>query len=164
MEETKTSILYDMGEYKENILAHLLKNEDLAKVLLRKKNPTEEEINSLEYTQVFPFLYISNTQDDAKSYVCFEVEISCDGNIKVMTLTAYIYANKNCMNYFLKGYKGTTVDILSDIFVKQVEDCKDFGIGKWDLSSTWHTFPNSDYYGKTITLRTQDFKNKVKRK
>ena len=68
------------------------------------------------------------------------------------------------MNYYLKGYQGTTADILCDMFERQIEECKDFGIGKWDLDSTWHFFPNNSYYGKTLTFKISDFKNKVKRK
>lgn len=39
----ETSMLYDIGLYKEKILDHLLSCRELAEVLLRKDNPTLEE-------------------------------------------------------------------------------------------------------------------------
>ena len=159
-----TSIMYDVGEYKQKLLVHLLKSKDFATALLRKANPTSEEINDLQYSQLLPYLYVPDTQDEVKSYVCFEIEVSVNGNIKDMTLTVYVYSHKDCMNYFLSGYKGTANDIISDIFTRQIEECEDFGIGKWDLSSTWHFFPNSSYYGRTLTFKTSEFKSKVKKK
>ena len=160
---TVRSMLYDIGEYKENLMRHLAKCPELGKVLLMHE-PTEEERDGLGYSQIFPYLYVPDVQDEKKSYVCFEVNSSGSGSMKVMTLTVYILCHKDYMNYYLNGYQGTTVDVLCDIFTRQIEECKDFGIGKWDLSSTWHFFPNSSYYGRTLTFKISDFKNKVKKK
>lgn len=160
----KTSMLYDIGLYKNKILNHLLNCRELAEVLLRKDNPTKDEARALQNTQIFPFLYVQDSQDIVKSYLCYEIEISASANIKDLTLTVYVYSHKDCMEYFIDGYQGTTNDIISDIFTQQIEKCEDFGIGKWDLSSTWHFFPNSSYYGRTLTFKTSDFKNKVKNK
>lgn len=155
-----SSVLVDIGLYKEKLLSHLLKSDDLCKVLLQKDKYTEDEVDDLMYTQVFPYLYIDDTQKEVKAYVCFEVDTRVDGNVKTMTLTVYVYSHKDCMRNNLKGYSGTTVDILCDIFERQISDCKDFGIGTWDLNSTWHSFPNNSYYGKTMSLTTSDFKLK----
>lgn len=158
-----SSVLIDVGLYKDKIMSHLLESDDLRKVLLRKDQYTDDEVDDLIYNQVFPYLYIDDTQTEVKSFVCFEIDVRVDGNIKTMTLTSYIYAHKKCMKNNLEGYSGTTVDILSDIFERQIGSCiKDFGIGKWDLDSTWHTFPNNSYYGKTLSFTTSDFKTKAK--
>ena len=156
-----SSVLIDVGLYKDKIMSHLLKSTDLCKVLLRKDEYTDDEADELIYNQLFQYLYIDDTQTEVKSFVCFEIDVRVNGNIKTMTLTSYIYSHKECMKNNLKGYSGTTVDILSDIFERQIGSCiKDFGIGKWDLDSTWHTFPNNNYYGKTLSFTTSDFKMK----
>lgn len=156
-----SSVLKDVGLYKDKIMSHLLKSKDLCKVLLRKDEYTDDEVDELIYNQVFPYLYIDDTQKEVKSFVCFDIDTRVDGNIKIMTLTSYIYSHKECMKNNLRGYSGTTVDILSDIFERQIGSCiKDFGIGKWDLNSTWHTFPSNSYYGKSLSFTTSDFKMK----
>ena len=73
--QMETSMLYDIGLYKEKILDHLLSCRELAEVLLRKDNPTLEEALTLQNTQIFPFLYVQDSQDIVKSYLCYEVEV-----------------------------------------------------------------------------------------
>ena len=118
-----SSVLIDVGLYKDKIMSHLLESDDLCKVLLRKDQYTDDEVDDLIYNQVFPYLYIDDTQTEVKSFVCFEIDVRVDGNIKTMTLTSYIYAHKECMKNNLEGYSGTTVDILSDIFERQIGSC-----------------------------------------
>ena len=65
--QMETSMLYDIGLYKEKILDHLLSCRELAEVLLRKDNPTLEEALTLQNTQIFPFIYVQDSQDIVKS-------------------------------------------------------------------------------------------------
>lgn len=163
------SVLNDIGEYKDTLLDILLSNDDICETLLGK-DFTSDNRSDLIYTQVFPYLYVDETQTEVLSYICVEVDIPRvpTGTMKDMKLIVWAYSHKDCMRYSYDGYSGTRADILSDMIDRQVsnpETCRTYGIGKPTLSSVTYFFPQSKYYGRQMIYTIPDFKvKKVKEK
>ena len=159
---SEDSILKDIGSYKNKLLSAFVTSDDICELLFNKKPYTEEDADNLIYSQVFPYLYVDETQTDVKAYICCEVDIPRlpTGTIKDMKLIIWTYCHKEGMKYSKKGYVGTKVDILADMIECQLRDSDKFGIGKLELQSVTYFFPNNKYYGKQMIYNMPDFKLK----
>lgn len=157
------SVLKDIGAYKNKLISAFIASKDICELLLYgKKNYTEDDIENLIYTQIFPYLYTNETQQETLPYLCVEVDIPRipTGTIKDMRLIVWAYSHKKCMKYNKKGYLGTRIDILADMVERQLRDSNKFGIGKLELLSCTYFFPNSEYYGRQMIFSIPDFKIK----
>ena len=155
-----TSILKDMGSYKNTILSIFINSSEICELLFNKKLYTDEDVEDLVYTQIFPYLYIDETQTEVLTYLCFEVDIPRvpTGTIKDMKLIVWAYCHKDTMKYSKRGYSGTKVDILADMVESQLRESDKFGIGKLQLLSCNYFSPNNKYYGKQLVYNMPDFK------
>ena len=158
------SAINDIGEYKDTLLDILLSNDDICETLLGNEF-TSDDRSDLIYTQVFPYLYVDDTQTEVLSYICVEVDIPRvpTGTIKDMKLIVWAYSHKECMRYSYDGYCGTRADILSDMIDRQIsnpETCHAYGIGKPTLTSVTYFFPQNKYYGRQMIYTIPDFKVK----
>lgn len=157
---SNTSILKDMGSYKNTLLSALINSDDICELLFNKKPYDEDDVENLIYTQIFPYLYIDETQTEVMTYLCFEVDMPRipTGTVKDMKLIIWAYCHKDTMKYSKKGYSGTKVDILADMVESQLRESDKFGIGKLQLLSCTYFSPNSKYYGKQLVYNMPDFK------
>lgn len=156
------SILKDMGSYKNTLLSYFINSEDICELMFNKKAYTEKDVDNLIYSQIFPYLYVDDTQNEVLPYLCIEVGVPriSTGTIKDMKLIIWAYCHKDSMRYYKKGYSGTKVDILADMVERVLRESNKFGIGKLQLISCEHFFPNSKYYGKQLVYNMPDFKVK----
>ena len=163
------SVLNDIGAYKDTLLEMLLSNDGICETLLGKGYSNDDKLN-LVYTQIFPYLYVDETQTEVLPYICVEVDIPRfpTGTMKDMQLIVWAYSHKDCMRYSRDGYSGTRTDILSDMIDRQIsnpEICRTYGIGKPTLTSVRYFFPQNKYYGRQMIYTIPDFKvKKVKEK
>lgn len=130
--------------------------------MLMKKKYTEEDVDNLVYSQVFPYLYVDDTQTMVLPYVCFEVTIPRipTGTIKDMQIIVWTYCHKDCMRCSQKGYLGTRADILADIIERHIHDAYNMGIGHPSLQSVRQFSPQNKYYGREFIFTVPDFKVK----
>ena len=154
------SVLKDMGSYKTTLLSALINSDDICELLFDKKPYTEDDVENLVYTRIFPYLYVDETQTEVLSYICFEVDVPKvpTGTVKDMKLIIWEYCHKDCMRYSKKGYSGTRADILADMIEQQLRESDKFGIGKLELLSCTYFIPSSKYYGKQMIYNMPDFK------
>ena len=156
------SILKDMGAYKNKIVSTLINCDAICELLLDKNNYAEEEVEELIYSQVFPYLYVDETQTEVKTYICCEIDIQRvpTNTVKDMKVILWVYSHRDGMKYSKKGYLGTKVDILVDMIEEQLRESNKFGIGKLELTSCTYFIPNNKYYGKQLIFNMPDFKVK----
>lgn len=157
-----SSILKDIGKYKKTLLSTLISSSDICELLFNKANYTEDDVDNLVYTQIFPYLYIDGTQTEVLSYLCFEVDVPRvpTKTIKNMQLIVWTYCHKDTMKYTKKGYFGTKADILADMVERQLRESDQFGIGKLQLISCTTFCPKNEYYGRKLIYNIPDFKIK----
>ena len=159
---SEQTILKDIGLYKNRLISCILKSSEICDAMIMKENYDESDIDNLVYTQVFPYLYVDDTQNDTLPYLCMEVNIPRipSHTIKDIQIVMWIYSHKECMSYSKKGYLGTRVEILSDMVTRELFDSNKFGIGKLSLQSVRYLFPSNKYYGRELIFNTSDFKIK----
>ena len=156
------TVLKDIGSCKQKLLTAFVNNDEICELLFNKKPYTEDDVENLVYTQIFPYLYTDETQTETLAYLCFEIDIpKCSsGTIKDLKIVIWAYCHKDTMRYSKKGYYGTKVDILADMVEKLIRDSYDFGIGKPELISVTNFFPNNKYYGRQLIYNVPEFKIK----
>lgn len=157
-------ILKDIGKCKSAITNALLKNSDIMELLLGK-NYTLQQKNHVVYQQIFPYLYVDETQIETKSYICYEVNVPRipTATIKDVTICIWCFCHKDIMQvsgYTKNGYHGSDdrVDILADMVEETLRDSDDFGIGKLHLDSVSYVYPNKITYGRQLIYTIADFK------
>lgn len=160
---SSNSVLKDISTCKNNILSSFTDSKDICDLMLLTSDNDEyddEDVVNLIYTQIFPYLYVDETQTDVKPYICCEVDVPRipTGTIKDMKLIVWAYCHKDCMKYSKNGYRGTRVDILVDMIERQLRDSNKFGIGKLQLDSVTYFFPSKNYYGRQLVFTIPDFK------
>lgn len=156
-------ILYSEGLYKNRLISAFLNSESICKTLLGRDIYTDDDVENLIYSQIFPFLYIDHTQTEVLPYLCFEVYTSrlTSPTIKEMILKVWCYCHKDCMKYHQRGYLGTRVDILANAVELQLYNSDKYGIGKPSFKTVnVLNSGNSKYYGKEIVFTMPDFKIK----
>lgn len=157
---SKKRMLKDVGDYKTEMISLFLNNKDFCDLMLMNKDYTEENIDNLVYSQVFPYLYSDETQKEVLPYVCIEtLPIRANGTIKKMKCMLWVYANKKCMNVSMLGYSGTRVDMICDI-IEQIIRNLYLGVGKVEFDFSRIIFPNSKFYGKEFIFTVPDFQLK----
>ena len=157
---SECSVLKDVGNYKNELVGVFTSSDNICELLFNKKSYTPTQADGLLYNQIFPYLYVDETQTDVKSYICWEVDVPRvpTGTVKDMKLIIWAYCHKECMEYSKKGYAGTRVDILSDMIESQLRDSDKFGIGKLHLESATYFFPSKIHYGRQLIFTIPDFK------
>lgn len=165
------TILKDIGFVKNCILPLLLNSDDVMEILLGKGYTQEqvwgydenEEDHGIVYKQVFPYLYIDETQTKVLSYICFEVDVPRipTNTIKDTRIIIWAYSHKDSMQCSKRGYLGTKTDILADAVERAIGDSQKFGIGMLHLdSATYIRSPSKMYYGRQLVFSVSDFKIK----
>lgn len=162
---TEGKVLYDIGSCKQELFSSFINDPDICELLLNRKTYTDDDRENLFYSQIFPYLYIDDTQDETLTYLCYELDIpsssiKSSSTIKNMKMIVHAYCHKKIMRYSKKGYYGTRVDILADMVERKLRDSYDFGIGKPELISVTNFFPNNKYYGRQLVYNVPEFKVK----
>lgn len=173
------SVIKDVGLYKSKLLTPIINSEDIKDILLVGEEYSDdmwygkeddEDDFGIVYKQIFPYLYVNETQTSVKTYICFETDIPRipTGTIKDMKLIIWCLCHKSCMKYTKKGYFGTRVDILADAIERalrqsEIESEKKgkakFGIGNLHLDSvTYMASQNKEYYGRQMIFTISEFK------
>ncbi|MBT9778852.1 hypothetical protein GPL15_20440 [Clostridium sp. MCC353] len=155
------SVLRDIGAYKDRIISLLTGSQDIVSLLLND-TITDDNVENLVYSRIFPYLYVNNTQTEEQSYLCIEVEVPRIPTkmIKDMKIIVWAYCHKSIMKYSRDDFRGTRADILADMADRCITGSDDFGIGRPALESDTHFFPNDNHYGRQLIYTISDFKVK----
>lgn len=170
-----------MGAYKNAFLSPILESNDIKEIMLVGEEYSDDmwygvddDDYGIVYKQIFPYLYIEETQIKVKTYICFETDIPRipTSTIKDMKLIVWCICHKSCMKYSKKGYSGTRADILADAVERALRQSETdsqnkgkskFGIGTLHLESvTYIASQNKEYYGRQMIFTVPDFKVKGK--
>lgn len=151
--------LKDVGKYKNRLLSIIVNSNDICEVILGSGYNKENVDEQLIYSNIFPYLYIDDTQTEQKSYIGVEVDVPRTMNFtyKDMRITIWCYCHKGIMKYSKKGYSGTRSDILSDMVDRLLNSSNNFGLGRLKLQSCTYLSPSKDYYGKQLIYSCAEF-------
>ena len=157
--------LKDIGVYKNRLLTTIIKSEDICELILGEAYNKADVDEKITYENVFPYLYVDDTQTEAKTYVCVEVSVprTMDFTYKDMKIDIWCYCHKKIMKYSKKGFLGTRADILSDMIDRLLNSSNNYGVGRLKLQSCVPLNISTNYYGRHLTYSCAEFniENKI---
>ena len=151
--------LKDIGVYKNRLLTTIIKSEDICELILGKDYDKTNVDEKIMYDNIFPYLYVDETQTEAKTYICIEVSVprTHDFTYKDMIVDVWCYCHKSSMKYSKKGFLGTRVDILSDMVDRLLNSSNNYGIGRLKLDSCVPINISKTHYGRHLTYKCAEF-------
>ena len=146
--------LEEFYDYKNQLVNDLLTNETIVKLI--NESNTLEDADSLVYSQVFPYEYVPETVQDARTFICCEVDIQRAFNKTFLSPTLYVwvFTHKSLMR-LPEG--GVRVDKLCSEICKEINGSRDYGLGELDLYSCKRFAPMTDFQGKVMLFEAKDF-------
>ena len=146
--------LSEFFDYKNKLMEDLLTNEEIVKLL---DNQIEiSDAKRLAYKHVFPYEYIPDTVEDAKTFICFDVDVqeSINKTFLLPTLYIWVFSHKSKLR-LLEG--GVRTDKLVSEIAKAINGSRSYGLGELELYSVKRFAPVTDYQGKVMTFRAKEF-------
>ena len=147
--------LEEFYDYKNRLMRDLCCNKEIVQLMTGKENPTVPN-HELAYSQIFPFEYVPETENDSRTFICFDVDIVEVSNKTYYTPVLYIwvFTHKSKMR-MAKG--GIIIDELASKIDEHMNGNRYFGLGEMDLDSVRRFVPITDYLGRVLVYRTKDF-------
>lgn len=146
--------LSEFFDYKNKLMEDLLTNNDIVKLL----DSTTELSNAhkLAYHNVFPYEYIPDTVEEAKTFICFDVDVqeSINKTFLLPTLYIWVFSHKSKLR-LPEG--GVQTDKLVSEIAKAINGSRFYGLGELDLYSVKRFAPVTDYQGKVMTFHAKEF-------
>lgn len=146
--------LSEFFDYKNKLMEDLLTNPEIVKLL---DNSVElKNAKQLAYTHVFPYEYIPDTVEEAKTFICFDVDVqeSINKTFLLPTLYIWVFSHKSKLR-LLEG--GVQTDKLVSEIAKSINGSHFYGLGELDLYSVKRFAPVTDYQGKVMTFHAKEF-------
>lgn len=146
--------LSEFFDYKNKLMEDILTNPEIVKLLddsVELKNAKQ-----LAYTHVFPYEYIPDTVEEAKTFICFDVDVqeSINKTFLLPTLYIWVFSHKSKLR-LLEG--GVQTDKLASEIAKAINGSRFYGLGELDLYSVKRFTPVTDYQGKVMTFHAKEF-------
>lgn len=147
--------LAEFFDYKNLLMKELCSNEDVVRMVTNNEYATVPN-HDLPYTQIFPYEFIPETVDEARTFICFDVDM-----IKVPNKTFYmpvlyiwIFTHKSLMR---RDGEGLLLDNLSFVIDKMLNGSRYYGLGELALDSVTRFKPVLDYQGRVLAYTTVDW-------
>ena len=146
--------LSEFFDYKNKLMEDLLTNEEI--VNLVDETVGLDGAKRLAYTSVFPYEYIPDTVEEAKTFICFDVDVQESMNKTFLRPTLYIwvFSHKSKLR-LLEG--GVQTDKLVSKIAEAINGSHDYGLGELELYSVKRFAPVTDYQGKVMTFHAKEF-------
>lgn len=146
--------LSEFFDYKNKLMEDLLTNPEVVKLL--DKSVELKDASNLAYTHVFPYEYIPDTVEEAKTFICFDVDVqeSINKTFLLPTLYIWVFSHKSKLR-LTEG--GVQTDKLVSEIAKTINGSRLYGLGELDLYSVKRFAPVTDYQGKVMTFHAKEF-------
>lgn len=146
--------LSEFFDYKNKLMEDLLTNPEVVKLL--DDSVEMRNASSLAYTHVFPYEYIPDTVEHAKTFICFDVDVQESINKTFLLPTLYIWVFSHKSKLRLREGGVQTDKLVSEI-AKAINGSHFYGLGELDLYSVKRFAPVTDYQGKVMTFHAKEF-------
>lgn len=146
--------LSEFFDYKNKLMEDLLTNPEIVKLLDAKIE--FKDAGDLAYKHVFPYEYVPDTVEEAKTFICFDVDVQESINKTFLLPTLYIWVFSHKSKLRLREGGVQTDKLVSEI-AKAINGSHFYGLGELDLYSVKRFAPVTDYQGKVMTFHAKDF-------
>lgn len=144
--------------YKNRLMEHICKNEEIVKLVTKNMDASVPN-HTLPYTQVFPFEWVPETIDEAKTYICFDVDITSVPNktFYLPVLYIWVFTHKSNARAMQEMGGGITVDRVVVEIDEMLNGNRFYGLGDLKLNSCRRFTPILGYHGRVLAYAARDF-------
>lgn len=130
-------------------------NENIVK-LVTGNNSAKVPSHTLPYSQIFPYEFVPDTEDKARTFICFDVDVASVINktFYVPVLYVWVFAHKSNLR-MPEG--GSLIDRIAVEVNKTLNGSRFYGMGELNLDSINRFSPVTDYLGRVLTFASRDF-------
>lgn len=148
--------LDEFFDYKNKLIEDILTNAEI--VSLINEDSTVETASELVYKQVFPYQYVPETVQEGHTFVCCDVDIDSVPNQTFLSATLYIWEFTHKSKLRLDE-GGVRTDKLASKITGVINGSFEYGLGRLKLLSVKRVAPMTDFQGKLLIFRAEDFNN-----
>lgn len=147
--------LEEFFDYKDQLAEDLVTSEEIVKLL--DENIAMEKADSLIYKQIYPYEYVPETNQEATTFVCCDVDILGTGGTKTfLSPVLYIWVFTHSSKLRLPE-GGVRTDKLCSKICKKINGSREYGLGELELYAVKRFAPMTDYQGKCLIFHAKDF-------
>lgn len=147
--------LEEFFDYKNRLMKDLCSNEAIVKLVTGNENARVPN-HGLAYTQLFPFEFVPETESEAHTFICFDIDIASvpSKTYYVPMIYIWILAHKSKMR-LPEG--GVLLDRLAIEISKMLNGNRFYGLGQLMLADAHRFAPTTDYLGRVLVFTAVDF-------
>lgn len=146
--------LEEFFDYKNQLMEDLLTNSEIVRLI--SSDVRMESADGLAYTNVFPYEYVPDTVEQAKTFICFDVDVQKSMNKTFLVPTVYVWVFSHKSKLRLPE-GGVRPDKLVSEIAKEINGSREYGLGELELYSVKRFAPMTDYQGKVMTFHAKEF-------
>lgn len=146
--------LQEFFDYKNQLMSDLLNNQKIVSLL--DSHLPMKKAERLAYTQVFPYEYVPETVEEAKTIVCFDVDVQESLNKTYLSPVLYIWVMTH-KSLLRLPEGGVLTDKLCSEICNTINGSRKYGLGELNLYSVKRFAPMMDYQGKWMVFHATDF-------
>lgn len=150
--------LEEFYDYKNLLMEQLCSDPEIVKAVTNNENAAVPN-HDLPYYQIYPFEYVPETVNDAKTFICFDVDIVSVPNktMYIPVIYVWVFAHKSQLR---AREGGCTLDKLAAAVNRLLNGNRYYGMGELRLDSVRRFAPVTDYLGRVLTFYARDFNRK----
>lgn len=150
--------LEEFYDYKNLLMEQLCCDPEIVRVVTDNDKAAVPN-HDLPYYQVFPFEYVPETVNDAKTFICFDVDIVSVPNktMYIPVIYVWVFAHKSRLR---AKEGGCTLDKMAAAVNRLLNGNRYYGFGELKLDSVRRFTPVTDYLGRVLTFYAKDFNRK----
>lgn len=148
-------LLNEFFDYKNEVMKTLCNNEAIVRLITDSSESMVPNYN-LAYTQIFPFEFVPDTEDEGRTFICFDVDIPqvIDKTYYKPSLYFWVFTHKSKIRLERGGIR---TDQLAVEINKELSGSRYFGLGELELKSVARFYPIKDFHGRVLAYSAVDF-------
>lgn len=150
--------LEELYDYKNKLMGHLCCDSEVVKAVT-DNDSADVPNHDLPYTQIFPYEYVPETVNDARTFICFDMDIVSVPNktVYIPVIYVWVFTHKSRLR---AEDGGCTLDNLAVAVNRLLNGNRYYGLGELKLDSVRRFKPITDYQGRVLTFYAKDFNRK----
>lgn len=147
--------LQEFYDYKNRLMMDLCSNEEIVKLVTGQEKPKVPARN-LAYEQIYPYQFIPETENNARTFICFDVDIARAPNKTFYYPVIYIWVLVHKSKMKTDGL-GCRTDAITCAIDRMLNGNRFYGQGALELGPVERFIPTTDYLGRGMVYYTRDF-------
>lgn len=149
--------LQEFFDYKNRLMMDLCSNPKIVSLVTGDPNHPVPA-RDLPYEQIYPFQFVPETENQARTFVCFDVDIMYRAHTNKTyyypVIYVWIMAHKSKMR---TKDVGVLTDAIACEIDKMLNGNRNYGHGELELGPVDRFIPTVDYLGREMTYYARDF-------